>query len=52
MLNKILSLAVLLRYGKLPWEHRYFYRDTLRCQVQQWKYIWKGAPYRAGVAVR
>ncbi|GGM87176.1 hypothetical protein GCM10010967_19470 [Dyadobacter beijingensis] len=41
MLNKILSLAVLLRYGKLPWEHRYFYRDTLRCQVQQWKYIWQ-----------
>lgn len=41
MLNKILSLVVLLRYGKLPWEHRYFYRDTLRCQVQQWKYIWK-----------
>lgn len=38
MLNKILSLAVLIRYGKLPWEVRYFYRDTLQCQVTQWKY--------------
>lgn len=41
MLNKILSLLVLLRYGKLPWEVRYFYRDTLRCKVQQSKYIWR-----------
>ncbi|MCF0068935.1 hypothetical protein LZD49_00540 [Dyadobacter sp. CY261] len=40
MLNKILSLIVCLRYGKLPAEIRYFYRDTLRCQVQQWKYLW------------
>lgn len=46
MLNKLLSLIVLIRYGKLPWEVRYFYRDTLYCQVMQWKYwfkdyIWK-----------
>lgn len=41
MLNSILSFAVWLRYGKLPWEVRYFYRDTLICQVKQWKYIWK-----------
>lgn len=41
MLNKILSLLVLIRYGRLPWEVRYFYRDTLRCQVQQLSYIWK-----------
>ncbi|SKB72570.1 hypothetical protein [Dyadobacter psychrophilus] len=38
MLNKLLSLIVLIRYGKLPWEVRYFYRDTLYCQVMQWKY--------------
>jgi hypothetical protein len=41
MLNKLLSLVVLLRYGKLPWEVRYFYRDTLGCQVKQWKYWFK-----------
>lgn len=41
MLKKIVSLVVRLRYGNLPWEVRYFYRDTLLCQVRQWRYLWK-----------
>jgi hypothetical protein len=39
MLNKILSLIVLVRYGKLPIHVRYFYRDTYYCQLIQLKYL-------------
>lgn len=39
MLNKLLSFIVLLRYGRLPIELRYFYRDTYYCQLVQLKYF-------------
>ncbi len=41
MLTKFLSLIILLRYGKLPSEFRYFYRHTYECQIKQWKYLIK-----------
>ncbi|QRQ99574.1 hypothetical protein [Dyadobacter sandarakinus] len=39
MLTKLLSLWVRLRHGELPWEVRYFYRDTYYCKVMQLKYV-------------
>ncbi|PWJ58780.1 hypothetical protein CLV98_103147 [Dyadobacter jejuensis] len=41
MLNKILSFYVLIRYGRLPSELRYYYRHTYECQVRQLRYIVK-----------
>ncbi|CAG4998968.1 hypothetical protein DYBT9275_02120 [Dyadobacter sp. CECT 9275] len=41
MLNKILSLIVWIRYGRLPIDVRYYYRDTYYCQVVQLKYLLK-----------
>ncbi len=41
LLNKLLSLAVLLRYGTVPEGLKYFYRDTFRCQLVQWKYFFR-----------
>jgi len=41
LLNKALGFLVRLRYGKLPVDVRYYYRDTYYCQVVQWKYIIK-----------
>jgi len=41
MINKILSFYVLLRYGKLPSDIKYYYRDTYYCQLVQLKYIFK-----------
>lgn len=41
LLNKILGLYVNVLYGRVPRGLRYFYRDTLYCQVVQWKYIFK-----------
>lgn len=50
MLNKILSLLVLIRYGRLPISIRYYYRHTFACQLRQLKYIWKDyvakSPYK------
>lgn len=37
--NKILSLYVLLRYGKVPPALKYFYRDTYYCRLVQLKYF-------------
>ncbi|NIJ53648.1 hypothetical protein [Dyadobacter arcticus] len=39
MLNKLLSFIVLVKYGRLPIDIRYFYRDTYYCQLVQLKYI-------------
>jgi hypothetical protein len=39
MLNKFLSLFILIRYGKLPSGLKYFYRDTYMCQLTQLKYV-------------
>ncbi len=41
ILNKFLSLLVLIRYGKLPIDIRYYYRHTMACQLGQLKYFWK-----------
>jgi hypothetical protein len=42
ILNKVLSLYVLLRFGNgIPPELKYFYRDTYHCKVRQWKYFIK-----------
>lgn len=41
ILNKFLSLYVLLRHGRVPAGLKYFYRDTYRCQLQQLKYFMK-----------
>jgi len=39
MINKILSFYVLIRYGELPSELKYYYRDTYYCKLVQLKYI-------------
>ncbi len=39
LINKSLSLLVLLRYGKLPVDVRYYYRHTYYCQLVQLKYL-------------
>src|SRR5256885_8760585 len=39
LLNKILGLYILLRYGKLTPDVRYYYRHTYYCQLVQLKYI-------------
>ncbi len=41
IINKLLSLAVLLRYGRLPENVRYFYRHTYYCQLVQLKYFFR-----------
>ncbi|MBE9463127.1 hypothetical protein IEE83_14660 [Dyadobacter sp. UP-52] len=41
MLNKVLSFIVRIRYGRLPLDLKYYYRDTYYCQVVQWKYLLK-----------
>lgn len=41
MLNKFLSLILLIRYGRLPAGLKYYYRDTYLCQLTQLKYIFK-----------
>jgi len=39
LLNKFLSLYVLLRHGKVPVELKYFYRDTYHCKLRQLRYF-------------
>lgn len=39
IIDKVLGLIVRLRYGDLPIDVRYYYRDTYYCQVVQWKYL-------------
>jgi len=41
MLNKFLSLIILIRYGRLPIDIKYYYRDTYICQLNQLKYVLK-----------
>ncbi len=41
LINKVLSLCVLIRYGKLPANLRYYYRDTYYCELVQLKYIFR-----------
>ena len=41
LINKILSLIVLLRYRNVPSEVRYYYRDTYYCQLVQLKYFFR-----------
>ncbi|MHA4895120.1 hypothetical protein ACXZ1K_10225 [Pedobacter sp. PWIIR3] len=41
IINKILSLYLVLRYPKVPKGLRYYYRDTYICQLTQLKYIFK-----------
>ena len=39
LITKLISLYVRLKFGKLHWDVRYFYRDTYYCQFIQLKYI-------------
>lgn len=39
LLNKVLSLYVMLRHGRIPAAIRYFYRDTYYCRLMQLKYF-------------
>ncbi len=39
LINKILSLYVLIRYNSVPKSLRYFYRDTIYCKLTQIKYF-------------
>ena len=41
IITKLISLYVKLKFGKLHWDVRYFYRDTYYCQFVQLKYLLK-----------
>lgn len=41
MLKKVLSSIVLLKYGRLPIDVRYYYRDTYLCQLRQLRYFFR-----------
>ena len=41
LINKILSLWVLIRHGHIPAVHRYYYRHTYYCQLVQLKYFFR-----------
>lgn len=41
ILNKILSLYILIRYGRLPADIKYYYRDTYSCNLRQLRYFFK-----------
>lgn len=41
IINKVLSLYVLLRFGKLPDSLKYYYRDTYYCELVQLKYVFR-----------
>jgi hypothetical protein len=41
LINKLLSLYVLLRHGKIERQYRYFYRDTYYCKLLQLKFLVK-----------
>lgn len=41
IINKILSLYLLIRHGSLPSSLKYYYRDTYYCELLQFKYILK-----------
>ncbi len=39
IVTKMISLYVRLKFGKLHWSIRYYYRDTYYCQYKQLKYV-------------
>lgn len=39
IITKLISLYVRLRFGKMHYDIRYYYRDTYYCQFIQWKYF-------------
>lgn len=39
MINKLFSLYILLKYGRLTADIKYYYRDTYHCYLTQVKYI-------------
>jgi hypothetical protein len=39
--NKLLSLYIRLRYPNVPYNLRYFYRDTYNCKLSQLKYVFQ-----------
>jgi len=41
IITKLISLYVRLRFGKLHYDVRYYYRDTYYCQFIQWKYFFR-----------
>jgi hypothetical protein len=41
MFNKLLSFLVLIKYGNLPIELRYFYRHTYSCRLNQIRYFFR-----------
>lgn len=41
ILNKILSLYIVIRYGRLPKQIKYYYRDTYTCKLRQLRYFFK-----------
>ena len=41
LINKVLGFLVKVRYGNLPVDLRYYYRDTYYCELVQWKYLLK-----------
>lgn len=41
LINKFLGLYIHTRYKKLDYNLRYFVRDTIHCQMAQWKHFWK-----------
>jgi hypothetical protein len=41
LINKLLSLCVWIRHGKIDGKLRYFYRDTYYCELLQLKYLLK-----------
>lgn len=41
ILNKIFSLYILIRYGRLPADIKYYYRDTYTCRLRQLRYFFK-----------
>ncbi|MGZ3854134.1 MAG: hypothetical protein ACXVBX_15170, partial [Flavisolibacter sp.] len=41
LINKLLSVWVWIRHGKIETGLRYFYRDTYYCELLQLKYIFK-----------
>jgi hypothetical protein len=41
LINKFLGLIVIIKYGNLPIDIRYYYRHTLYCQLIQLKYFFR-----------
>jgi len=39
LITKLISLFLRLKFGKLHWSVKYFYRDTYYCDIIQWKYF-------------